>query len=87
MASTYYLGTTASGRLCSRKSNRADFTHAAIHPNASKSTLASFGTSLHGAFKNATQYSSQPQEFEVCELRQVTAKEFKAAVDAFKAGA
>ena len=82
--STYYLGTTPSGRLCSRKSNRSDFTHAAIATRAHKSTLASFSTSSAAALSLAARNWPQGEPVEVCELRQVTAQEFKAAVAAFK---
>ena len=53
MASTYYLGTFSNGRLASRKSNRDDFTHAAIVPTAWAGKLAAFSTSAQGARRNA----------------------------------
>ena len=89
MASTYYLGTFSNGRLASRKSNRDDFTHAAIVPTAWAGKLAAFSTSAQGARRNAEAATSTRELhlIEVVEVRKVTAKEFREAVAAAKAAA
>lgn len=83
MASTYYLGQLSTGRLVSRKSNRSDFTHAALRTDAHPSRLASFSTSAAGALRNADP-TWKPETLEVVPVRIVTAKEFRAALASSK---
>lgn len=83
MASTYYLGQLSTGRLVSRKSNRDDFTHAALRTDAHASQLASFSTSAQGALSNANP-KWKPETLEVVPVRKVTAKEFRAALASVK---
>ena len=79
---TFYLGTTTDGRVVSRKSNRNDFTHAAMQTAGYASSLPNFSTSRAGAEKLMCQYWSKPEHrkpFEVVELRKVDAAEFHKA--------
>lgn len=79
MASTYYLGQLSTGRIVSRKSNRSDFTHAALRTDAHESQLASFSTSAQGALNNANP-KWRPETLEVVPVRQVTAAEYRQAL-------
>ena len=78
---TYYLGRLPSGRLVSRSSTRPDFTHAAMYPGYSADTLPSFGTSAAGALRNAEKNTGKAHvaQIEVCEVRVVTAAEYRQA--------
>lgn len=74
--STYYLGHAKNGDAVKRKSNRADFTHAAVAADPAKRTrLPSFATSAVGAVRNFGTY--QPCEVVTVEI--VDAATFKAA--------
>jgi len=75
---THYLGTASNGRIVSRKSNRSDFTHAAIGPGNNNGRLPSFSTSPAGALKNADS-NYLPTPHEVVELRIVTPAEYREA--------
>jgi hypothetical protein len=78
-ATNYYLGHAANGDPVTRKSNRADFTHAAVHADlaarARANALPSFGTSADGARRNFGTYA----ECEVVPVRIVTFREYSAA--------
>jgi hypothetical protein len=83
----FYLGTLPSGQVVSRSSTRPDFTHAATVPGSDR--IPSFGTSRDGAIKNAQSSFSQKRwgEIEVCPVRLVQPKEYRAALALAKAGA
>lgn len=81
MASTYYLGRTASGAAVVRKSTNPDFTHAAVktgyqHGNT---PLPSFSTSAAGAARNFEATHGKSRVCEVVAVEKVDAKTFKAA--------
>lgn len=77
MTSTYYLGHTAGGQPVTRKSNRSDYTHAAVRQGyqATDNALPAFGTNAHGAAKN---YQGKDAP-EVVQVAVVDAAAFKAA--------
>ena len=78
MPSHYYLGRAKNGQAVKRKSNRDDFTHAAIPSDPAKRTrLPSFATSVSGAMRNFA--SSYLGDCEVVEVALVDAKTFNAA--------
>lgn len=73
---TYYLGHAKNGDPVKRKSNRDDFTHAAVAADPAKRTrLPSFGTTAAGAAKNFGTY----QPCEVVAVEVVDAATFRAA--------
>jgi hypothetical protein len=76
----HYIGTTKSGQIVSRKSTNPHFTHAAVREGwkANDGRLPNFSTSRAGAERNyGTNYGVGVPE--VVEVREVTAKEYKAA--------
>ena len=80
MASHYYLGHAKNGQAVKRKSNRDDFTHAAIPADPAKRTrLPSFGTSVAGAERNGASAYWGDVPMEVVAVALVDAKTFKAA--------
>jgi hypothetical protein len=78
----HYIGTTKAGAIVSRKSTNPDFTHAAARPDydASKGhRLPSFSTSAAGAIRNFESSCGKGRSVEVVEVREVSAKEYRAA--------
>ena len=73
---TYFLGFAKNGDAIKRKSNRDDFTHAAVAADPAKRRgLPSFSTSAAGATKNFGTF----QPCDVVPVAKVDAATFKAA--------